>query len=151
MIKLCNLSLKMSNQQLAFLLARITLGINLFIHGLVRIPKLNAFAEGVTQGFQETMLPLLLVKPLAYAIPVIELLLGLAILLGIWTRKSLVASAIFIIILISGSAFQENWDGVSTQMLYALFIFFLIKNEEFNVWYLTKNSKNNIHGFTTKK
>jgi len=48
MIKLCNLSLKMSNQQLAFLLARITLGINLFIHGLVRIPKLNAFAEGVT-------------------------------------------------------------------------------------------------------
>jgi len=97
------------------------------------------------------MLPLLLVKPLVYAIPVIELLLGLAILLGIWTRKSLVASAIFIIILISGSAFQENWDGVSTQMLYALFIFFLIKNEEFNVWYLTKNSKNNIHGFTTKK
>jgi thiosulfate dehydrogenase [quinone] large subunit len=151
MIKLCNLSLKMSNQQLAFLLARITFGINLFIHGLVRIPKLNAFTEGVTQGFQETMLPLLLVKPLAYAIPVIELLLGLAILLGIWTRKSLVASAIFIIILISGSAFQENWSGVSTQMLYALFIFFLIKNEEFNVCYLTKNSKKNIHGFTTKK
>jgi len=147
---LCNFNLKMTNQQLAFLLARITLGINLFIHGLVRIPKLNAFAEGVTQGFQDTMLPISLVEPLAYAIPIIELLLGIMVLLGIWTRKSLVASAIFIIILISGSAFQENWSGVSTQMLYALFIFFLIKNEEFNVWSVTRNSKNNIHGFSPK-
>ena len=59
----------MSNHQLAFLLARITLGINLFLHGFVRIPKLEMFANGLTQGFEGTMLPLALVAVVAYAIP----------------------------------------------------------------------------------
>ena len=78
---------KLTNNQLAFLLARITLGINFFLHGFVRIPKLEAFASGLTQGFEVTMLPLALVKMIAYAIPFIEVILGGFIIFGIFSNS----------------------------------------------------------------
>ena len=131
----------MSNHQLAFLLARITLGINLFLHGFVRIPKLEMFAIGLTQGFEGTMLPLALVAVVAYAIPFIEVVLGIFILLGIYSKKVLAAAAIFIMLLITGCAFKEDWSAIGTQMLYALFIFFLLKNLEYEVWTLKKSNK----------
>ena len=131
----------MSNHQLAFLLARITLGINLFLHGFVRIPKLEMFANGLTQGFEGTMLPLALVAVVAYAIPFIEVVLGIFILLGIYSKKVLAAAAIFIMLLITGCAFKEDWSAIGTQMLYALFIFFLLKNLEYEVWTLKKSNK----------
>ncbi|SHI63670.1 thiosulfate dehydrogenase [quinone] large subunit [Mesonia phycicola] len=124
----------MNNNQLAFLLARITLGINFFLHGLVRIPKLVNFANGVTKGFEDTLLPLILVKPMAYGIPIVEIILGILLTLGISSRKTLTATAVFIIILISGSAFKEDWGAINVQMLYALFVFFLIKNLSQEVW-----------------
>ena len=129
----------MSNHQLAFLLARITLGINLFLHGFVRIPKLEVFVNGLTQGFEGTMLPLVLVTIVAYAIPFIEVVLGIFILLGIYSKKALAAAAIFIMLLITGCAFKEDWSAISTQMLYALFIFFLLKNLEYEVWTVKKS------------
>ena len=131
---------KLTNNQLAFLLARITLGINFFLHGFVRIPKLEAFASGLTQGFEVTMLPLALVKMIAYAIPFIEVILGLLIIFGVASKKSLTATAIFIIMLIIGCAFKEDWSAVGTQMLYALFIFFLLKNLKYEVWAVKKSS-----------
>ncbi len=120
----------MDHKQLAYFLARITLGINFFIHGLVRLPKMESFANGVVKGFENTMLPEILVLPVAYAIPIVELILGLFLILGLLTRKTLTAAAILIIFLIAGSAFKEDWGAVGTQMLYALYIFFLLFFQE---------------------
>ncbi|MCL6218706.1 DoxX family protein [Zunongwangia pacifica] len=131
----------MSNHQLAFLLARITLGINFFLHGFVRIPKLEAFTNGLTQGFEGTMLPLPLIEMVAYAIPFIEVVLGIFVFLGIFSKKTLAAAAIFIMLLITGCAFKEDWSAIGTQMLYALFIFFLIKNLEYEVWAVKKSKE----------
>jgi thiosulfate dehydrogenase [quinone] large subunit len=130
----------MSNQQLAFLLARITLGINFFLHGFVRVPKLQDFASGLIKGFEGTMLPLIFVRPIAYAIPIIEIVIGLFLLTGLASKKTLAATAIFIMMLIAGCAFKEDWGAVSTQMLYALFVFFLIYNLKYEVWAFKKNS-----------
>ena len=120
----------MDHKQLAYFLARITLGINFFIHGLVRLPKMESFANGVVKGFENTMLPEILVLPVAYAIPIVELILGLFLILGLLTRKTLTAAAFLIIFLIAGSAFKEDWGAVGTQMLYALYIFFLLFFQE---------------------
>ena len=120
----------MNNKQLAYFLARLTLGINFFIHGLVRLPKMESFANGVTKGFENTMLPEILVLPVAYAIPIVELVLGLFLILGLVTKKTLTGAAVLIIFLIAGSAFKEDWGAVGTQMLYALYIFFLLFYQE---------------------
>ncbi len=132
----------MDHKKLAYFFARITLGVNFSIHGLVRLPKLKGFAEGIMNGFEGTMLSEFIVIPFAYAIPILELILGLMLLLGIYTNRALAASAILMIVLIAGSAFKEDWGAVSTQMLYALFIFFLIFFQENNSWSLIANRKN---------
>jgi len=142
--------MNLSNPQLAYLLARITLGINFLLHGLVRIPKLNEFATGLTKGFEGSLLPLFLVEPLAYAIPFVEALLGISIIFGIASRKSFTASSIFMMLLITGSAFKEDWGAISTQMLYVLFIFFLLKNLKYEVWAFGKKTKNNVDGFSSR-
>ncbi|WP_300433884.1 DoxX family protein [Christiangramia sp.] len=132
----------MDNKQLAYFLARITLGINLFIHGLVRIPKLEAFANGIIKGFEDSMLPEILVTPIAYAIPFIEGILGIFLLFGVLARKTLIGAAIFMIILIAGSAFKEDWGTVGTQMLYSLYIFFLIFYQEHELRAIFSKKKN---------
>ena len=124
----------LTNQQLAFFLARITIGINFLMHGIVRLPKLSAFAAGLTQGFSETYLPEFLILPFAYVLPFIELILGILLLAGLKTRFALAASSVLIAILIFGSAFKEDWAGVGTQMIYAIFFFLLISKLEHNAW-----------------
>lgn len=124
----------LTNQQLAFFLARITIGINFLMHGIVRLPKLSAFATGLTQGFSETYLPEFLILPFAYVLPFIELILGILLLAGLKTRFALAASSVLIAILIFGSAFKEDWAGVGTQMIYAIFFFLLISKLEHNAW-----------------
>lgn len=133
----------MDHKKLAYFFARITLGVNFSIHGLVRLPKLQGFAEGIMKDFEGTMLPEFMVIPFAYAIPIVELILGIMLLLGLYTNKALTASAILMIVLIAGSAFKEDWGAVSTQMLYALFIFFLIFFQDKNSWSLIANKKTN--------
>ena len=72
----------MSNNQLAQVVIRIGLGITMFMHGLVRIPKLNAFVAKTEAGFANTLLPPLLTKAFLYTLPFIELIIGLLILIG---------------------------------------------------------------------
>ena len=124
----------LTNQQLAFFLARITIGINFLMHGIVSIPKLSKFAEGLTKKFSETYLPEFLILPFAYVLPFLELALGILMLIGFKTRSALAASSFLIAILIFGSAFKEDWAGVGTQMIYAIFFFLLISKLEHNAW-----------------
>ena len=40
-----------------FLVLRLGVGMSMFGHGLVRLPKLSAFASWMSGSFQQTMLP----------------------------------------------------------------------------------------------
>ncbi|MDT0675224.1 DoxX family membrane protein [Autumnicola musiva] len=131
----------MSSQQLAYVLARITLGLNFLLHGLVRIPKLEKFASGLASGFEGTWMPIAIAEGFAYILPFIEFLLGLLILIGFKTRQVLVGAAILIMLLIFGSGLKEDWGAVGTQMVYALFIFFLLVYLEYNRLALDTKSK----------
>ncbi|WP_031426504.1 DoxX family protein [Flavimarina sp. Hel_I_48] len=142
---------KLSNDQLAFLLARITIGINLFIHGLIRIPKLSSFVAHVVEGFKGTYLPEVLVSGFAYTLPFIEFSIGLALILGLKTRFFAAAGAILIAVLIFGSGIKEDWMGVGSQMVYALFFFILLKNLEHNALALDSKQRKIIDGFKTQK
>ena len=116
----------LTNHQLAFFLARLTLGVNFFLHGFVRLPKLSKFVAGMEKQFAESMLPGFLVTPTAWAIPIVEAILGALLILGIKTRATLTASALLMLVLISGCCLIENWSAVGTQMLYTLYIVILI-------------------------
>ncbi|RFN60464.1 DoxX family membrane protein [Marixanthomonas ophiurae] len=141
----------MSNNQLAFFVARLTIGINLLVHGLVRIPKLDAFANGIVKGFSETYLPEILVSPFAYSLPFIEFTIGALLLLGWKTKYAAAAGGLLIALLILGSAFKEDWAAVGTQMVYAIFFFLLIKNLDHNYWSIDTNARKKVDGFKTER
>lgn len=128
----------LSNPELAYLLARVAFGVNFFFHGLVRLPKLQGFVDGMEKQFEASLLPSLLVTPVAYLIPIVELVLGLMLILGLLTRKALVGSALLMIILITGCCLIENWSAVGSQMVYMLYLVFLILYLDHNRCALTK-------------
>ena len=118
----------MNNQQLAILAGRISLGINFTMHGLVRMPKLTAFASGMSKSFADSIIPEPIVYGFAIVLAFAELLLGICLLIGLKVKWSLFALMIVMSFLIAGSALLENWSTVGTQMVYVTFIFLMIRH-----------------------
>ncbi|MBK1831833.1 DoxX family protein [Verrucomicrobiaceae bacterium R5-34] len=111
-----------SDQTLAYTLARLGMGVNLLIHGAVRLPKLSGFANHITGQFEKTVLPAAMVKPYAYAVPFVELGVGILLILGLFTRHTLVAASLLMISLIFGTCLLENWGNAGSQMVYLAYL-----------------------------
>ena len=129
----------LNNRELGFLVARIGLGVNLFFHGVVRTPILAGFVQTMETKFAESMLPIFLVRPMAYAIPFIELVVGLMLILGIATRYALLGAALQMLVLIIGCCFVQDWGPINSQMFLLALAAFLIANLDLNRWTITKN------------
>src|SRR3982750_1468658 len=100
----------MTNNQLAQLVIRIGLGINMLMHGLVRLPKLSAFVTKMEAGFASTILPTLLTRAFLYTLPFVELAIGIMILLGgQFTKWGYFAGGIVIAALLFGTTLKEDW------------------------------------------
>lgn len=128
----------MNNSSLAYVLLRIAMGVNMLGHGLVRLPKLSAFAEGMIKGFEKSWLPASMVHLFGTVLPFLELTIGLLLIIGWQTRLACIAGSLLIITLLFGSSTVENWDWMGIQMIYALFFYFLISKLEHNSFSLDK-------------
>jgi len=116
----------LDNKTLAIHLLRISFGINYFFHGVVRMPNLDKFVTGMQNTFKDTLLPEILVTPLAYTIPFAEMIIGILLLLNKFTRETLIATFILMNILVIGSSFAQKWDLVGLQSTYIGFLFLLL-------------------------
>ncbi|GAA4111187.1 hypothetical protein GCM10022393_08710 [Aquimarina addita] len=141
----------MNTDQAAFFFGRIAIGVNFLVHGIVRIPKLSQFTEGMIKGFSETWLPEILVYSFAFSLPFLELFIGIFLFLGLKTKESLMTGGFLIIILIFGTGLKEDWSLVSSQMIYVIFFFLMLKNVNFNSYSLDTFKKTRIEGFRSAK
>lgn len=121
-------------QEIAYALLRITMGVNLMAHGLVRFPKLSGFRDWMVDFFKDTPFPSTLVSGWATVLPFIEFGIGVLLILGIYTYKSSIAGAVLIIILLFGSCMTEQWEWAGMQMIYALIFGILISQVPYNSW-----------------
>ncbi len=112
----------MANQHLTYLFARLLIGMSMFGHGFVRLFNLTGFVEKMTADFENTLLPLVLVRPFLLALPVLELLVGVLLLLGAKTRLAAIAGLLIILALLFGSSMQQNWGALPSQLLHGLFL-----------------------------
>ncbi|WP_168796396.1 DoxX family membrane protein [Flagellimonas onchidii] len=135
--------MKTTNKQTAYALLRITMGINLFAHGLVRLPKIAGFRDWMMTQFQHTILPQWSVYAWGSVLPILELLVGGLLILGIFTYRAAIAGALLIAILILGSCLAGHWEWAGGQMVYALFFYFIISNVENNAYALDLKFKIN--------
>ncbi len=121
------ISLPESNRGLAVLLLRVITGINFVGHGLVRIlGDYKGFAQSTVDQFADTILPAAMVWPLGYAIPVVELVFGVALIVGVRLRATIIAGFALMAVLLSGMVLLEQWAVVGTQMIYILTLFAIL-------------------------
>jgi thiosulfate dehydrogenase (quinone) large subunit len=124
-----------TGRELAYLFLRLTLGINILMHGLARILSgLAPFANGMVKQFADTSMPAALVHAFAIALPWSELFIGFLILIGLWTRTALALGSLEIVVLTFGISFTQNWSVAGLQLTYAIVYAFLLAFGEYNRW-----------------
>jgi thiosulfate dehydrogenase [quinone] large subunit len=118
----------------SFLLLRLAIAISMFGHGLVRLPKLATFSNWMVGSFENSMLPKIIVTPFSYILPIAEFAIGLFLLLGIFTKPSLVAGAVVMLILLFGTSMIENWEAIPSQLIHIAFFALLLHFADYNSW-----------------
>jgi len=121
---------------ITFLLLRLAIGASMFGHGLVRLPKLAGFSSWMVGSFEKSMLPLSLVRPFSYALPLLEFAVGLLLITGLFTKISLIAGALIMVALVFGTTLIENWDAITSQLIHAAFFAILLQFVQYNTYAL---------------
>jgi thiosulfate dehydrogenase [quinone] large subunit len=112
----------MKKAQYTYLLARLPIAMSFFGHGLERLPKLDAFVSHMAQPFEKSILPMALVTPFGYVLPFLELITGILLLLGLFTRFATILGVLIMLALIFGSSMIEQWNNVFTQIIYGAYL-----------------------------
>ena len=131
------------NQQMGYLMFRITLGINFLFHGITRFGShYDVFVSRTVAEFAESPLPEFVVNLFAHSIPIVEFTLGALLIVGFKTRWALILSSAQIALLMTGMCILERWDVVGIQIPYALCFFFLLMHSEHNHYSLDRLKAN---------
>ena len=124
-----------SDGSLAYGLFRFTFGLNLMMRGVVRIAMgLPAFQTYMLTQFKDVpVMPPAFLIPFASALPFVETLIGLCILVGFQTRAALIAGALMIAALTFGTMLRQDFTIAWLQLDYALAFFVLIALRSWNL------------------
>jgi len=120
----------------AYFILRWMVGFSMLGHGLVRLPKLPAFASHVSTTFAESILPQSLVYGYAYVIALTELIIGILLVLGLFTKQASLIGAILMISLIFGSCLIENFGVLTSQMVHGAIFALLLQFAHHDVYAL---------------
>ena len=120
------IQLKHQDVILAYALLRIALGVNIMVHGLVRIADIPGFAESHVAMYEGLPVPGLLIRIFAFLIPPVELISGFLMTIGLLTRKAIIAGFALMITLIFGTCLLQKWDVAGSQLIYCLVFFVLL-------------------------
>jgi thiosulfate dehydrogenase [quinone] large subunit len=116
-------------QHLAYLYLRLLTGLDFFGHGFARIftgTYLSGFAEGMVKSMATAPLPSALTLATGYAVPPIELLIGILLLTGLVTRYALTLASLLMLVLMFGVTLKQDWATAGTQLLYGLVLSVLL-------------------------
>jgi len=116
---------KQKTIELAYLILRLTMGVNMLTHGIARMLNLDGFNSWMIGQFSNTILPEFMVSIASYMIPFSEFILGILLIFGLFTSRAYLLGGLLIVFLVFGSGLQENWNVMSSQMIYAVFFFIL--------------------------
>jgi thiosulfate dehydrogenase [quinone] large subunit len=115
------------NQQIAYALFRLTLGLDIFMHGAMRfVTGVGTWEANQAKLFEGTILPMALVHGFLLTLPALEVIIGGLTIIGLYTRFALVAGAVMIFALVFGTGMRQDWTTVGSQMLYAAYYYLML-------------------------
>jgi thiosulfate dehydrogenase [quinone] large subunit len=124
---------------LAFLLLRLTLALNICMHGVSRLAAgPAAFASSLVPIFQNTLLPAWSVHIFGLILPWAEAILGFLLLIGFCTSFALVCGALLILVLTFGTALRQDWSTAGVQLIYAAIYAALLALDRWNDYSLDR-------------
>ena len=125
-----NLTTPLFDRRLAYGIFRLTMGVNMLIHGAGRIfgPGVGAFATGAEKAFTTTSLPYGMVHGFLVFLPYAELILGLLVTVGLLTRWGLAFGGLLMTALVFGTSLRSDWTTVGLQMIYVVLYYLLLVN-----------------------
>ncbi|MEZ0487815.1 DoxX family protein [Fibrella aquatica] len=127
--------MKMSDQFLAYLLLRLTMGVNFIFHAIPRFIKgTGGFRDKMVADFSQTPLSPFLVYTFGTVLTYIELIIGILLTIGLFTRYALVAASLLMMALMVGTSFQQKWDVVASQLIYSVIFFILVWTQQSNFY-----------------
>ncbi|QQQ28683.1 MauE/DoxX family redox-associated membrane protein [Chryseobacterium indoltheticum] len=109
-----------------FFFLRLPVAISLAGHGLVRLPKLQTFTEGMVKSMEKSAIPEALITPFGYVLPFLEAIIGISLLIGFKPKLTIYSAIALMSILILGSSSNENWSAIEAQLLHSLYLFALL-------------------------
>jgi thiosulfate dehydrogenase [quinone] large subunit len=122
---------------LAFFTLRLALGINELMHGVTRIfmgPGLSGFLAFTQNQFKDAPLPVWQVRSFATVVPICELLIGVLLIVGLWTRWALALAALLMVGIIFGTAMRSDWQLVFLQMFYSFLYALMLTWRRYDAW-----------------
>ena len=120
----------------AYLLVRLTMGFHMFAHGGVRLPILQKFAGETATEFAAIRLiglplfPAWFVYPFSLAVPPVEFLIGMLLILGFKTRLASIVGGAIILVLMFGNVARLQF-GTAHLMWFYVLIFALLAGVNF--------------------
>ncbi|OIN58222.1 DoxX family membrane protein [Arsenicibacter rosenii] len=120
--------LTFSASQLAQLVIRFGMGVNMLMHGLTRLPNLSGFVGKMAPGFNDTVLPEPVTVAFLYVLPFLELASGLLILLGGRLLKwGYALGGLIIVSLLFGTTLKQDWQTAGTQVIYLIAFYLALR------------------------
>jgi thiosulfate dehydrogenase [quinone] large subunit len=120
-------SARLRDASIAYAALRIAFGVNMAMHGVNRVlAGVGQFAAAMAQEFSATVLPRWMVLAFGQVLPFVELAIGILLLIGLWTRGTLLSGMAVIAALMFGTALKGDWNILGTQLLYALVYYLLL-------------------------
>ncbi|MBP6578186.1 MAG: DoxX family membrane protein [Chryseobacterium sp.] len=112
----------MKDFKTTYFFLRLPVALSIFGHGLVRLPKLQTFTEGMVKSMEKSAIPESLLTPFGYFIPIAEFVIGLILLIGYQTKYTIYAGLALMGLLVFGSASVENWTGIEAQLVHSIYL-----------------------------
>lgn len=116
-----------SDDAIAYGILRLTMGLNIFLHGLTRLlgPP-GAFLKYLEKTLGSTPLPPAFLSAFAAILPWCEAIIGLLVLLGLFTRAGLIAGSLLMAALMFGVCLAQDWQTAGVQLIYCAIYFLLL-------------------------
>jgi thiosulfate dehydrogenase [quinone] large subunit len=124
-----------SDAVIAYTILRLSFGANIMLHGVSRLLAGHAaFLGYLNHYFEKTpLIPASSLPMFATALPPVEALLGLLLLLGFVTRFSLIAGGLVMAALVVGTNLAQDWNVAGLQLIYCfLYYILLVHRRELN-------------------
>ena len=102
-------------------LIRVSLGVLFFFAGLGKFLApigVAGVSEALSKGFEQTYLPMALVKLFLLPLPYLEVITGILLILGLCTIESLIFAGLLLISLALGKLVQMDYPTVSHNFIY---------------------------------